>query len=81
MGSTIPLLWIQTTKMNDYVMIYSHPNSTDMGLMLDSYLDLAYNLKINVLGYDYTGYGQSTGKASDLSAIADIEAVYLFCIE
>lgn len=62
------------------MVIYSHPNSTDLGLMLDNYLDLASNLGVNVIGYDYTGYGQSTGKASDLSAIADIEAVYKFCI-
>jgi abhydrolase domain-containing protein 17 len=25
--------------------------------MLDTYLDLAHNLDINVVGYDYTGFG------------------------
>lgn len=65
----------------EYVIIYSHPNSTDIGLMLDNYLDLAYNLKVNVIGYDYSGYGQSTGIPSDFDAIADIEAVYEFSIK
>jgi abhydrolase domain-containing protein 17 len=77
-NETIPVAFIQPVEFIDYVLIYSHPNSTDIGLMLDNYLDLSYNLKINVLGYDYTGYGQSTGKASDENAIYDIEAVYEF---
>lgn len=42
---------------SEFVIIYSHPNAADLGLMLDNYLDLAYNLNINVVGYDYTGYG------------------------
>lgn len=54
---TIPVVFIQPVEYIDYVLIYSHPNSTDVGLMLDNYLDLSYNLKINILGYDYTGYG------------------------
>jgi hypothetical protein len=49
--------------------------------MLDNFLDLAYNLKINVIGYDYTGYGQSSGQPSDLNAIADIEAIYEFAVK
>lgn len=59
-------------------MIHSHGNSPDLGIMLDSYLDLAYNLDINVIGYDYSGFGQSTGKPSDLNSISDLEAVYYF---
>jgi hypothetical protein len=76
----IPIVFVQPIEYVDYVLIYSHPNSADIGLMLDNYLDLAYNLKINVIGYDYTGYGQASGKASDLNAIADIEACYNFAI-
>ena len=29
--------------------------------MLDSFLDIAYNCKVNLFGYDYSGYGASTG--------------------
>jgi abhydrolase domain-containing protein 17 len=43
--------------VSDYCVIFSHGNSTDIGYMIDSYLDLAYNCKINVLAYDYSGYG------------------------
>lgn len=61
-------------------MIHSHGNSADLGIMLDTYLDLAYNLNINVIGYDYTGYGQSTGKPSDLDCISDLEGIYEFVV-
>lgn len=46
--------------------------------MLDNFFDLAYNLKINVLAYDYAGYGQSTGKTTDINILADLEATYEF---
>lgn len=42
---------------SDYVLIYSHGNSPDLGIMLDTYLDLSFNLGINVFAYDYLGYG------------------------
>ena len=49
--------------------MHSHANSTDLGLMMDSYLDLAYNLKVDVLAYDYNGYGI----AQDFRLLDDIE--------
>lgn len=55
---------IQSSKV-DYVLLFSHGNATDLGYMLDTYLgslflltiDLAYNFNINVLAYEYSGYG------------------------
>ena len=44
--------------------------------MLDTYLDLCYNLKINIFAYDYSGYGISSGICSDYSIINDIKSVY-----
>lgn len=46
-------------------MIYSHSNAPDMGYMMDSYLDMADNLSVTVIGYDYAGFGQSTGAPCD----------------
>lgn len=63
---------------SDYLIIYSHGNSTDLGWMLESYLDLSYNCKINVLAYDYSGYGISEGETTDLNIIDDILAMYYF---
>lgn len=51
------------------VILYSHGNSCDIGYSLDTLLDLAFNLKVNVFAYEYTGYGQSTGNKNDIEII------------
>lgn len=70
-------IYIENQKfVSNYIIIFSHGNSTDIGYMLDSFLDLAYNCKINIFSYDYCGYGQSKGKPSDFNIMQDIVAVY-----
>ena len=38
--------------------------------------EIARELDVNLLGYDYSGYGCSSGQPSVLNALADIEACY-----
>ena len=38
--------------------------------------EVAKDLKANLCAYDYTGYGQSKGRASIPDTIADIDAVF-----
>ena len=74
-------IYIEYQKIkSDYVILFSHGNSTDIGFMLDSYLDIAYNCKINVFSYDYAGYGLSEGKTTDDNMILDIIVAYNFLI-
>lgn len=56
--TTIPVLCLKYpgAKMT---LIYSHGNATDCGAMFIMYAMLALTLKVNVVGYDYTGYGSS----------------------
>ena len=44
-------------------------------------LDLAYNLNINVFAYEYSGYGQSNGKCTDINVINDIKTAYKFLVD
>mmetsp|Transcript_16092 Transcript_16092/g.20178 ORF Transcript_16092/g.20178 Transcript_16092/m.20178 type:complete len:297 (-) Transcript_16092:181-1071(-) len=63
-------------------IIYSHGNATDLGAMHDRYVGLAKMLKVNVLAYDYTGYGQSSADiCTEADTYADIEAVYEWCTQ
>ena len=67
-----------------YTLLYSHGNATDCGAMYPMYAMLADFLKVNVVGYDYTGYGASMeyGKrATERQTYIDIEAVYDYCLE
>ncbi|XP_059670495.1 uncharacterized protein LOC132316028 [Cornus florida] len=61
-------------------LLYSHGNAADLGQMYDLFSELSVHLRVNVMGYDYSGYGQSTGKPSEQNTYADIEAAYK-CLE
>lgn len=40
-----------------YTLVYSHGNATDIGAMHDRCAGIAKAVGVNVLAYDYTGYG------------------------
>ncbi|KAF5178451.1 Alpha/beta hydrolase domain-containing protein 17C [Thalictrum thalictroides] len=61
-------------------LLYSHGNAADLGQMYELFVELSIHLRVNLMGYDYSGYGQSTGKPSEQHTYADIEAVYK-CLE
>ncbi|KAG8384561.1 hypothetical protein BUALT_Bualt04G0130600 [Buddleja alternifolia] len=55
-------------------LLYSHGNAADLGQMYDLFNELSIHLRVNLMGYDYSGYGQSTGKPNEQNTYADIEA-------
>ncbi|KAK9116398.1 hypothetical protein Sjap_015345 [Stephania japonica] len=57
-------------------LLYSHGNAADLGQLWSLFLDLSRHLRVNLMGYDYSGYGHSTGKPSEQNTYADIEAAY-----
>lgn len=48
--------------------------------MINQVLDLSHNSKINVLTFDYSGYGESTGKPSEQNLVCDLEAIYKYAL-
>ena len=46
-----------------YTLLYSHGNAEDLGLIASFLSDLARLLQIDILCYDYSGYGVSTDEA------------------
>jgi len=61
-------------------ILFSHGNSTDIGIMFPHMRDLCNNLKVDVFAYEYSGYGESTGVASEADLYADIDAAYHYLI-
>eukprot|EP00271_Cylindrocystis_brebissonii_P002859 TRINITY_DN13629_c0_g1_i1.p1 TRINITY_DN13629_c0_g1~~TRINITY_DN13629_c0_g1_i1.p1 ORF type:complete len:324 (-),score=28.16 TRINITY_DN13629_c0_g1_i1:1203-2174(-) len=62
-------------------VLYSHGNAADLGQMHDLYVELSNMLRVNVFGYDYTGYGPSILKQpSEYNTYSDIEAA-LECLD
>ncbi|WCJ29098.1 alpha/beta-Hydrolases superfamily protein [Euphorbia peplus] len=86
--SSFDVLLIDTKKGNKIVafylknpyakltLLYSHGNAADLGQLYDLFVQLKINLRVNIMGYDYSGYGASSGKPSESNTYADIEAVY-----
>ncbi|XP_057949787.1 uncharacterized protein LOC131144876 [Malania oleifera] len=74
-GNEIAALHFRHPKANA-TLLYSHGNAADLGQMFELFLELTLRLRINLIGYDYSGYGQSTGKPSECNTYADIDAVY-----
>uniref|UniRef100_A0A7N0TJZ8 Serine aminopeptidase S33 domain-containing protein n=1 Tax=Kalanchoe fedtschenkoi TaxID=63787 RepID=A0A7N0TJZ8_KALFE len=78
-GNEIVAVYVRY-PMATTTLLYSHGNAADIGQMYELFVELSIHLKINIFGYDYSGYGQSTGKPSENSTYADIEAAYR-CLE
>ncbi|XP_019181970.1 PREDICTED: protein ABHD17B-like [Ipomoea nil] len=57
-------------------LLYSHGNAADLGQMQDLFVELRAHLRINIMSYDYSGYGASSGKPTEFNTYHDIEAVY-----
>ncbi|CAM8896441.1 unnamed protein product [Rhodiola kirilowii] len=78
-GSDIVAVFVRY-PMARSTILYSHGNAADLGQMYGLFIELSIHLRVNLLGYDYSGYGQSTGKPSEQNTYADIEAAYK-CLE
>ncbi|KAI3435312.1 uncharacterized protein J3R85_006242 [Psidium guajava] len=78
-GAEIAAVYVRY-PMATSTLLYSHGNATDIGQMYELFIDLSIHLKVNLMGYDYSGYGQSSGKPSENNTYADIEAAYK-CLE
>ncbi|GLT65430.1 hypothetical protein SLA2020_378650 [Shorea laevis] len=84
----VDVLKLRTRRGNDIVsvhvkhpkaaatLLYSHGNAADLGQMFELFVELSKRLRINLMGYDYSGYGQSTGKPTECNTYADIDAAY-----
>ncbi|GFZ18931.1 alpha/beta-Hydrolases superfamily protein [Actinidia rufa] len=60
-GNEIVAVHIKHPK-STATLLYSHGNAADLGQMFEIFVELSLRLRINLMGYDYSGYGQSTGK-------------------
>ncbi|XP_042022144.1 alpha/beta hydrolase domain-containing protein 17C-like isoform X1 [Salvia splendens] len=74
-GTEIVAVYVKNPSAK-LTLLYSHGNAADLGQMYDLFSELSFHLRVNLMGYDYSGYGQSTGKPSEQNTYADIEAAY-----
>ncbi|KAL8427819.1 hypothetical protein Efla_005427 [Eimeria flavescens] len=63
---------------NRQLVIFSHGNSTDIGYMFGLHYRMCFRCQVNVLAYDYSGYGWSDGKATEAALYKDVQTVFKF---
>ena len=72
-GNQIPAFYIQRPGAK-VTLLFSHGNAEDLGMMYPRMKALAKILGVNIMAYEYSGYGISTGKVTCLRRVKD----YLF---
>lgn len=71
---------------NRLTVIYSHANAEDLASTINFCFHLSERCKVNVITYDYTGYGISRSKVaaalvpSEMKVYNDILAVYTYAL-
>ncbi|KAJ0253988.1 Uncharacterized protein HA466_0115770 [Hirschfeldia incana] len=78
-GNQVVAAYIKNPRAS-LTLLYSHGNAADLGQMFELFSELSLHLRVNLIGYDYSGYGRSSGKPSEQNTYHDIEAVYR-CLE
>jgi pimeloyl-ACP methyl ester carboxylesterase len=81
LGSRLPVYYLQHPD-SAFTIICSHGNSSDIGHMVYKAMDLVLYLGVNVLLYEYTGYGLSSGgRPTEQTAYSDIRAAFAYVTE
>lgn len=75
-SNNVACMHIRGGEENYFTILFSHGNAVDLGQMCSFLVGLSSRIHCDFLAYDYSGYGVSTGKASEKNIYADIQAVF-----
>uniref|UniRef100_A0A7S0EJ36 Serine aminopeptidase S33 domain-containing protein n=1 Tax=Hanusia phi TaxID=3032 RepID=A0A7S0EJ36_9CRYP len=75
-GSTIPVLHIKCKKKPKFTLLFSHGNAEDIGVNKLFCEWFAEQLQVDIVTYDYTGYGMAAGDPAEKHLYSDSTAVY-----
>ena len=78
-GNRLAVRFIRNPEAR-FTLLYSHGNGEDLGTVEDI-LELYAKLGFQVIGWDYPGYGLSSGKPTEAGCYAGIEAVYQWALK
>jgi fermentation-respiration switch protein FrsA (DUF1100 family) len=86
------IIWLKTKKdanipafyldrRSQVTILFSHGNAEDLGMIYEWFMEFTKSVNVNLLAYDYEGYGKASGTPSEESCYDDIEAAYAFLTE
>lgn len=62
-------------------VIFCHENAGNIGLRVNNLVAMARHLNVDVVAFDYRGYGSSSGRPSEQGLMLDTDAVYTYVVE
>jgi pimeloyl-ACP methyl ester carboxylesterase len=77
-GTRVPVFFYKRPGATQTIL-FSHGNATDCGIMSSLFLMMMKHLKVNILAYDYTGYGPSMDfgvRPTEKQSYQDISTAY-----
>jgi abhydrolase domain-containing protein 17 len=83
------IIWLNTAKHTQIpafyidrksalVILFSHGNAEDIGMIYEWFCEFTRELNVNLLAYDYNGYGKANGKPTEQGCYDCIDAAYEF---
>ena len=68
--------WLGIFRRPKFTLLFSHGNAEDVGVNKAFCEWLSEQLSVDIVTYDYSGYGMGTGEPSEKNLYADCTAVY-----
>jgi len=78
-GADIPAFYID--RKSPITILFSHGNAEDLGMIYEWFCEFTRALQVNLLAYDYEGYGKATGVPSEQGCYDDIDTAYTYLTE
>ena len=75
-GNTIACMYVKNSDNPQYTLLFSHGNAVDLGQMSSFFVGLGSRINCNIMAFDYSGYGCSTGSPSESNLYKDAEAAF-----
>lgn len=75
-GAKIPAFYLD--RKSSVTIIFSHGNAEDLGMIYEHCVEFSRLINVNLLAYDYEGYGRAVGIPSEMNCYNDIDAAYAY---
>ncbi|CEF63133.1 Hypothetical protein SRAE_1000139800 [Strongyloides ratti] len=77
-NDTLACAFVKYFVRAKYLIIFSHPNGTDISdsiIGFPNLLDFARFMEVNIISYDYSGYGISNGIPNESNLIENLQSI------
>jgi len=78
-NANVPAFYID--RHSTTTILFSHGNAEDLGMIYEWFCELTREVQVNLLAYDYEGYGKASGTPSEQACYEDVDAAWTFLTE